>query len=195
MSVGELDPQLLARARAGEPAAFRALYEHHADAVFGFLCRLLRDEAAAEDALQDVFMRVLGAIGRFDPGGRARLRTWIFVIARRVALNALARTRGAQQAAAAGAPPASGQPRPELRLAIDRAVATLAPALRTTFVLFAGCGFSYEEVAEVEEVDLGTVKSRLHRARAALQVALQEDDDAEHDADDHGRSHEARASR
>jgi RNA polymerase sigma-70 factor, ECF subfamily len=195
MSVGELDPQLLVRARAGEPAAFRALYEHHADAVFGFLCRLLRDEAAAEDALQEVFMRVLGAIGRFDPAGRARLRTWIFVIARRVALNALARTRGAQQAAAAGAPSTSGQPRPELRLAIDRAVAGLAPALRTTFVLFAGCGLSYEEVAEVEQVDLGTVKSRLHRARAALQVALQEDDDAEHDADDHGRSHEARASR
>jgi RNA polymerase sigma-70 factor (ECF subfamily) len=169
MRGGELDQGTLARARAGDPRAFRALYEHHADAVYGFLHRMLGDGAAAEDALQDAFLRVLGALRGFDPCGPARLSTWIFTIARRVALTAIDRRR----------PPPDGgasapQAQPELRLALEAAVAALPEALRSTFVLREACDLGYEELAAIEGIDIGTVKSRLHRARAALKAALEE---------------------
>src|SRR6185369_2084626 len=94
--------------------------------------------------------------------------TWIFTIARRVALTALERPPPPVPA-----PPAVA-PEPELRLALEAAVAALPEVLRATFVLRQGCDLSYEEVAAVEGIDVGTVKSRLHRARAALQEALAE---------------------
>jgi RNA polymerase sigma-70 factor (ECF subfamily) len=168
MRGGELDGETLARARAGDPRAFRALYEHHADAVHGFLRRMLHEAAAAEDAVQDTFLRVLRALPGFDPRGPARLSTWIFTIARRVALTALERRPPAPE------PPAASVPQPELRLTLEAAVAALPEVLRSTFVLRQGCDLSYEEVAAVEGIDVGTVRSRLHRARAALQAALEE---------------------
>jgi len=177
---GELDAETLARARAGDPRAFRALYEHHADAVYAFLRRMLPHGAAAEDALQDAFLRVLRALPGFDPHGPARLSTWIFTIARRVALTALARPAPPAPEAAAAAP------EPELRLALEAAVAALPEVLRSTFVLREGCDLSYEEVAAVEEIDVGTVKSRLHRARAALQAALAEKDPPAKERSGHG---------
>lgn len=178
----ELDAPTLERARGGDPRAFRALYEHHADAVYGFLHRMLGDAAAAEDALQDAFLRVLRALRGFDPRGPARLSTWIFTIARRVALTALDRRRAPPPAA--DPPHAAGGP--ELRLVLEAAVAALPEALRSTFVLREGCDLSYEEVAAVEGIDVGTVKSRLHRARAALQAALAEPALASSERSEHG---------
>jgi len=168
MRGGELDAETLARARAGDPRAFRTLYEHHADAVHGFLRRMLHQGSAAEDALQDTFLRVRRALSGFDPKGPAKLSTWIFTIARRVALNALERKLPEPP------PPVAVPPEPELRLALEAAVARLPDGLRSTFVLRQGCDLSYEEVAAVEGIDVGTVRSRLHRARAALQAALAE---------------------
>ncbi|HXU83261.1 MAG TPA: sigma-70 family RNA polymerase sigma factor [Polyangia bacterium] len=182
MRAGELDAETLARARAGDPRAFRALYEHHADAVYAFLRRMLPHGAAAEDALQDAFLRVLRALPGFDPHGPARLSTWIFTIARRVALTAIDRRRPPP----AEAPAAAAQAQPELRLALEAAVAALPEVLRSTFVLREGCDLSYEEVAAVEEIDVGTVKSRLHRARAALQAALAEKDPPAKERSGHG---------
>ena len=170
MRGGELDGETLARARGGDPRAFRVLYEHHADAVYGFLYRMLRDGPAAEDAVQDAFMRVLGALRGFDPRGPARLSTWIFTIARRVALTALER-----RPLAAAAPEGTTAGQPDLRLELEAAVAALPEVLRSTFVLREACDMSYEELAAVEGIDLGTVKSRLHRARAALQAMLHEE--------------------
>jgi RNA polymerase sigma-70 factor, ECF subfamily len=189
MKNGELDPAILLRARRGDPPAFRALYQHHADAVHGFLVRMLGEATAAEDALQESFLRVLGALGRFDPRGPARLSTWIFTIARRVALNALERRRLERRPATSLQPPASRPEQHDLRLELTAAVEALPDALRTTFVLRACCALSYEEVAAVEGVDLGTVKSRLHRARAALQASLR--DPSEQDEDER-RRHESR---
>jgi RNA polymerase sigma-70 factor, ECF subfamily len=189
MTSGELDPAVVARARAGEPRAFRTLYDHHARAVHLFLLRMLRDEAAAQDALQDAFLRVLGALPRFDPAGPARLSTWIFTIARRVALNAIAaREVRARELVAPPTPP----PGHDLRLTLAAAVASLPDTLRSTFVLRECCELTYEEVAQVEEIDVGTAKSRVHRARAALQTWLQREEDP-NVAKESG--HDARATR
>jgi RNA polymerase sigma-70 factor (ECF subfamily) len=189
----ELDPAVLSRARAGEPWAFRALYEHHSQAVHLFLVRMLRDEAAAEDALQDAFLRVLGALGRFDPAGPARLSTWIFTIARRVALNVIAERE--VRARHAPPPPPPAPDTRDLRLLLAAAIAALPDVLRSTFVLRECCELSYEEVAVVEAVDLGTVKSRLHRARAALQEALARETDSDDTRSKERSAHDARATR
>jgi RNA polymerase sigma-70 factor (ECF subfamily) len=186
---GELDAVWLDRARAGDPRAFRVLYDHHADAVYGFLRRMLRESAATEDALQDAFLRVLRSLPRFRSDGPARLSTWIFTIARRAALDALARRDRVTGPALpqVAAPDAAS----ELRLSLEAALERLPPAQRSVFVLSQACELSYEEVALIEEVDVGTVKSRLHRARAALQAML-ESDDSDDEPDDARRAHATR---
>ena len=189
MKRGELDRATLSRARAGDPQAFRALYEHHADAVFGFLFRMLCNRSAAEDVLQDTFLRVLQAIGRFEVDGPARLSTWILCIARRLALNVIARAQTArradQESARAQATTAVALAAPaELRVTLESAIAALPETLRSAFVLREGCALSYEEIATVEAIDLGTVKSRLHRARAALAASLSAEPGAESDDDE-----------
>jgi RNA polymerase sigma-70 factor (ECF subfamily) len=173
MSDGSLAPAVVERARRGDPHAFRQLYEHHVEAVHGFLIRLLRDATAAQDALQDTFMRVLRGLPRFDPSGPARLSTWILVIARRVALDALDRRRLEHANGRAG-DPERGEAVPDLRIALEAAVAALPAAQRTVFVLYEGTRLSYEEIALVEGVDVGTVKSRLHRARLELKERVEQ---------------------
>ena len=184
---GPLDAAVLARARKGDARAFRLLYLHHADAVYVFVRRMLRDATAAEDVLQETFVRVFRALPRFDPAGPGRLSTWIFTIARRVALTALDRGRATRSPELT---PESARAMPELRLALEAAIEALPATLRSPFVLYECCGKSYEEVAAIEEIDLGTVKSRLFRARAALQASLGADDDDDHDNEE-GAQHEA----
>lgn len=172
---------VLSRARAGDARAFRAIYDANAGLAYGFLRRMLLEDAAAEDALQETFVRVLRALDRFDPSGPARLSTWIVAIARRVALDALdQRSRTGRLSgeigrngveAAAGGPPDPAE-RADLRRALEAAVAALPEAQRTVFILCECCHLGYAEIAAVEQIDLGTVKSRLHRARAALQGKL-----------------------
>jgi RNA polymerase sigma-70 factor (ECF subfamily) len=172
-----LDLAWLARARAGDPQAFRVLYEHCADLVHRFLLRMLGDPAAAEDALQETFVRVLRGLRGFDPAGPARLTTWVLTIARRVALSgALAerRARRREEVALEAVPRTqpSGEQATLLRRALAEAVTALPPPQRSVFVLRETQALSYEEIAAIEETDVGTVKSRLHRARVALQAAL-----------------------
>jgi RNA polymerase sigma-70 factor (ECF subfamily) len=173
MKHDELDLETLARARAGDPRAFRRLYEHHVDALHAFLLRMLRESAWAEDALQETFMRVLRGLSSFSPEGPARLSTWIFTIGRRVALDELARRR-VRSAEPPPSPEDASRTRPDLRVDLEAAVARLPLPQRTVFVLYEGCRFRYEEIAVIEGIDVGTVKSRLHRARAALQAAFRD---------------------
>jgi RNA polymerase sigma-70 factor (ECF subfamily) len=174
-----VDLDCLARAKAGDPRAFRVVYEHCAQAAHRFLVRMLGDAAAAEDALQETFVRVLRGLGGFDPAGPARLSTWVLTIARRVALSrGLAERRARRREATAGAalPRVGGldEEAAELRQALSRAVAALPVTQRAVFVLRETQALSYEEIAAIEETDVGTVKSRLHRARLALQEQLRD---------------------
>jgi RNA polymerase sigma-70 factor (ECF subfamily) len=172
-----LDLACLERAKAGDPQAFRAVYEHCAELVHRFLLRMLGEPAAAEDALQETFMRVLRGLRSFDPAGPARLTTWVLTIARRVALSralAEARARRRDDVAREAQPRvlAFDEEAAELRRALGEAVASLPIAQRSVFVLRESHALSYEEIAAIEETDVGTVKSRLHRARVALQEQL-----------------------
>jgi RNA polymerase sigma-70 factor, ECF subfamily len=170
VKLAELDAETLARAQMGDRDAFRALYERYADVVYSFVRRMLGDDAAAEDALQDTFLRVARSLPSFSTSGPAAFSTWILTIARRAALTPRRPP-----------PPASMRelevtPLPVelagVRRRLEDALGTLSPEQRAVFVLRELSQLSYDEIAVAVGVDVGTVRSRLHRARAALQAAL-----------------------
>lgn len=180
---GELDQVTLRRAQKGEPDACRALVEHYQRQVFGLLHRMLgparRDRV--EDLAQETFLGVFRSLAGFAPLGPARLSTWILTIASRRAVDELRRAQRAGQPRALGEDAAAAPERTDdrartaqLRRAVTGAVADLSPPLRAAFLLREYHGFEYAEIARALDIDMGTVKSRLSRARAALRQALAE---------------------
>jgi len=172
----ELDEVTLARAQRGEAAACRALVERYQRPVFALLGRLLGRRAEVEDLAQETFLRVFRALERFDRGGSARLSSWILTIAARLALDTLARrqldTAPLTSETDVGAP--GDAERRALGAAIARAIGALAPEYRAAFLLREYHGMDYEEIAGALRIEVGTVRSRLSRARAALREALAE---------------------
>lgn len=178
----EIDDLVVLRAQQGDAAACRALVRAHQRRVLGQLRAMLAPVGRGglvEDLAQETFLRAFRALPRFRGDGRASLSTWLVTIATRVALNELRRrpphtecldtvTESVRTAEAAVVERhASAQ-------AIERAIADLPPAFRGAFLLRELHGLDYGEIAEVLEVDVGTVKSRLSRARAKLRQALAE---------------------
>ncbi len=180
---GELPPAVVERARRGEASAFRALVLHHQDAVHALLYRLLAPSGRqgwVEDGTQETFLRVYRALPGFSPGGSAKLSTWILTIATRLALNELRRPALVVPVAGLEALPVAGEQRADslaerraLGEAIRAALGQLPPDQRAVLVLREMHGLEYAEMAEALELDVGTVKSRLSRARAAMRAALE----------------------
>src|SRR5436190_15686137 len=173
-----LDELTLRRAQRGEERAWRVLIERHRRPVHALIWRLLAGRARhrVEDLVQETFVRVLRALPGFDPAGPASLSTWMLTIAARVALNELRRPEAASLAEEPAGPGAdhadAGAQRRQLAAAIGAGVAALPAAQRAVFVLREYHDLDYAEIAAALELDLGTVKSRLARARAALRVHL-----------------------
>ena len=180
----ELDGSTLARAQAGDPAACTALVERYERPVFALLHRMGAGKmpaAAVEDLAQETFLRVFRALGRFDPSGPARLSTWILSIATRLSLDAARRGPPAAEPIEAHVdtlvtPPDAEETLERRRLgeALRDAAAVLSPEQRATVLLSYAHGLDQAEIASALGVPLGTVKSRLSRARAAMVRALSE---------------------
>jgi RNA polymerase sigma-70 factor (ECF subfamily) len=178
----ELDEVSLARAQRGDRAAQAMLVERYQRPVFSLLSRMIgRERALVEDLAQETFLRALRALPRFSPHGPARLSTWIVTIATRLALDHLRRkTPRLDEAEAAGGLPGvlpwpdQDAHRRAVAVALTEAVEALGAPFRAAFLLREVHGLSYDEIARALEIDPGTVKSRLARARAALQQALAE---------------------
>ena len=177
--VTELDEVTARRAVRGEDAARRALVEMYQARVFALISRMLagRGRATTEDVAQEAFLHVFRQLPRFDMAGAAKLSTWILTIAARRAIDELRRRRPAllpELERAGGTRPDDRALRREVLAAIEGALAELSPELRAAFLLREYHGLEYVEIARALEIDLGTVKSRLSRARAALRQRLQE---------------------
>jgi RNA polymerase sigma-70 factor (ECF subfamily) len=131
-------------------------------------------EAHVADLVQDALIRVVQHIARFDLAGPARLSTWILTITTRIVLNDRRRdpARLAELPLAALVDPATAAAERELGAAIAQAVLELPEPQRIAFVLREYHDLDYADIARVLEVDLGTVKSRLSRARAAVRDVL-----------------------
>ena len=180
----DLDEVTLRRAQRGEAGAFRELVERYQRAIWEMAVRMLAGTAVAhraEDVVQETFVRVHRALPSFDPAGPARLSTWILTIASRLALNELrvapraAATVPIEQmidtAAAADDPVRAAEVKQRAR-AIAAALGELPEQARAVIVLREYHDLEYEEIARALEIDLGTVKSRLSRARALLRERL-----------------------
>jgi RNA polymerase sigma-70 factor, ECF subfamily len=179
----DLDEVTLRRAQRGDPAALRTLVERHHRAVWALAVRMLAGSPLghrAEDVVQETFVRVHRALPGFDPAGPARLSTWILTIASRLVLNEL-RTAPRARASlpidhavelAGGDDPARLAEARQRAAVVAREVAALPDAARAVVVLREYHDLDYEEIARVLDVEIGTVKSRLSRARAQLRQRL-----------------------
>ncbi len=175
------DQALLDRLRSGDPqAAFRDLVAAHGKAIYNIALFTLNDEIMAEDATQDVFIRVWRGLKGFK--GQAKLGSWIYRITKNVCYDYLKKRRparldedGERTLADNDRPSPEGQYLADERhLAVRQAVAQLPERQRLAITLYYFSQRSYEEVAEIMEQPLGTVKSYLHRAKAALAGSLKE---------------------
>lgn len=148
----------------------RAAYAAHKDAVFRFAWRMTGSAEAAEDVLQECFLSLLRRPDAYDPG-RSPLRAFLIGMARNL-VRARWRAEGRwdvldeEEFAAA---PVDGFADGE---AVARAVAALPPLQREALILFVYEEMPLEEIARVADVEVGTIKSRLHRARMNLRAML-----------------------
>ncbi|HEY4180381.1 MAG TPA: sigma-70 family RNA polymerase sigma factor [Kofleriaceae bacterium] len=172
----EIDDLTLRRAQQGERGALGALIDRYHPMVHALVWRMAcaQGESHVADLVQDALLGVLTSIARFDPRGPAKLSTWILTIATRVVLND--RRRGPAPDAAGPAAfvdPATSASDKELAVAIARSVAALAEPQRIVLVLREYHDLDYAEIAEALDIDVGTVKSRLSRARTGVRTALE----------------------
>jgi len=178
-AVGDRDRATVARIAAGDRDALTELYGRYQRPLFAYLLLLAPDRGTAEEILQDTLVAAWRGAGRFD--GRSSVQGWLFAIARRRAHAALRRRAVPLTAEIALAAVPSPEPGPEeaalAGASRDELVAGLraiAPVHREALVLALGEGLSYQEMAEVLGVPMGTVKSRVSNAKRALRAALGE---------------------
>lgn len=180
----ELDEPTVVGAQRGNLRARRALVERYQRPVLALVARMLRghgDSGLVEDVAQETFLRVFKALPNFDRNGPARLSTWILTIASHRTIDELRRRRLETRSFDESHFEVAGRShaddvaeRKRLALLIDRAVSDLAPEYKAAFILREYHGLEYAEIATALSIDLGTVKSRLSRARQRLRQVLSE---------------------
>lgn len=188
------ESRLVARARGGDTAAMGLLLEAYQQRVFGLCSRMVNHRDDAADLTQDVLTKMMTGLAGFD--GRCSLSTWVYRLAVNTSISHLRRRRTAQTVGGSQAVPSLSLPDSEeswAKSTLDReptgeqhvqtneqralllaAMALLGDEARVLLVLRDGRGLAHELVAEILGLPVGTVKSRLFRARLTLRKALQE---------------------
>jgi RNA polymerase sigma-70 factor, ECF subfamily len=174
------DEALLRRTRAGDTAARESLFERHRNESYRYAYRLLGNEQDALDVVQEAMLKAFSAIGEFD--GRSGFRTWLLRIVTNTAYDWGRRRKRRSHATGDDGfggrepvfndDPARRLHQEDMRRALNQALDRLTPTIRTTFVLFAELDLSYKEIAETQNIPIGTVMSRIHAAREKLQTEL-----------------------
>jgi len=193
LSLRSEEAALIAELQAGSEEAFAWLIAHYHQPIYSLIARMVHDRADAADLTQEVFVKVFRGVGHFH--GESTLRTWIYRIALHEASNQRRWwMRHKQQEVPieqemtggdSGTPvklkemlvdsaesPFEMAMHAENRAIVEAALNQVPEPFRTTLILRDIEGFVYEEVAEIQDVNLGTVKSRLVRGRALLRAIL-----------------------
>ena len=184
------DQEVVAVARNGVEAAYRELVRRSERPVFSLIYRMVRNRELAEDLSQETFIKVLNALATYRP--EYKFSSWVFKIANNAAIDHL-RRRELDTLSLEGSPHADTPEKleatalqigekaesaldavanKELGGEIERAIAKLRPEYRTCILLRHVEGRPYEEIAEILDLPLGTVKTYIHRARNELRIAL-----------------------
>ena len=187
---GVTDQEVVERASTGSEAAYRELVRRYQRPVFSLIYRMVRDRELAEDLTQETFVKVLNAIDRYRP--EYKFSSWIFKIANNAAIDHL-RRRELDTLSLDGGPDAMTPDRVqatslqlgdgaesqleelearELGTQIERAIGALRPEYRACIIMRHVEGRAYDEIADVLDLPLGTVKTYIHRARAELRESL-----------------------
>jgi RNA polymerase sigma-70 factor (ECF subfamily) len=168
--------RLIARAQAGDAAAFRELVERHQARAYTLALRILRSSSDAEEVAQDAFVRVWTSLPAFR--GESSFATWLYrIVARRafdraqVLKNRRAREQADEKLPEHAAPAAAADDDSLRSALLQRLVSGLSPAQRAVVSMFYYEGRSVEQVAAILSMPENTVKTHLLRARAALRVA------------------------
>jgi RNA polymerase sigma-70 factor (ECF subfamily) len=185
------DQAVVEQARAGHERAYRELVRRYERPVFSLIYRMVRDRERAEDLTQETFVKVLNALDSYR--AEYKFSSWIFKIANNAAIDQLRRKQldtlsldGAPDAvtaerqegtslqlADAGESPLEELQARELGGQIEEAIAKLRPEYRSCILLRHVEGYPYEEIAEMLDLPLGTVKTYIHRARSQLRELLE----------------------
>ncbi len=176
------DEVTLRRAMRRDPAACRALVEGHQALVFSVAARVLgRSSADLADVAQESFARAFQSLDAFDPAGPARFSTWLATLATRVAIDHARRARNVipldairDTHEAPHEDPGDALDAARRRARLAAAMERLAPDQRAAMLLRTEHDMSYEDIAAALGVEVGTVRSRLSRAKAVLLEALGE---------------------
>ncbi len=177
---------LIRQTQAGDVSAYNTLVLHYQDAVYNVAYRIMGEPAAADDATQEAFISAYKAIRRFRGGS---FKSWLMRIVTNACYDELRRRKRRPQssldqivethesspllASDDGPSPEEFQQQSELVAAIQRCLDDLPDEQRTTAVLRDVEGYDYREISDIMSISLGTVKSRLSRARTKLRECLQ----------------------
>jgi RNA polymerase sigma-70 factor (ECF subfamily) len=185
--ITEHEQLLLRRAQGGDEAAFEEIVRANEAVVYNLALRALGNREDAEDAAQEVFLRAFRSLKHFR--GESSIRVWLCSVARTVCIDALRRRRGSERLTAEDADgneteleipderfdPAVIAERKDRREQLAAALNLLPQEQREALLLCAVADLSYAEIAGMLSVDLGTVKSRIFRARKKLCAILSRD--------------------
>jgi RNA polymerase sigma-70 factor (ECF subfamily) len=184
------DADVVALAQRGREVAYRELLRRYERPVFSLVFRMVRDRTIAEDLAQETFIKVLNHIDRYRP--EFKFSSWLFKIANNITIDHLRRrqldtisiegspdavTGESMRATAvtvksAGESPLEELESRELGASIEKAIAKLRPEYRACIILRHVEDYSYDEIAEIVKLPLGTVKTYIHRARQELREYL-----------------------
>lgn len=181
---------LVERARQGDRAAFGQLVDEYKDKIYNYVARMLNDPYEAEDVTQEAFLRAFRSLPRFR--GASSFHTWLYRIASNLAIDVVRKRKRQEPTFSLDEPLESddgeyereipdetGSPEDrsstrETRVAVRRAIMDLPEKLRDVMILYELQGETYEDIADILDVPLGTVKSRLFNARNRLKDSLEE---------------------
>ncbi|MBV6457123.1 MAG: ECF RNA polymerase sigma-E factor [Fimbriimonadaceae bacterium] len=192
MSAGQDDQLLISRCQQGDRGAFDDLISKHEQRAYQFAYRLTNNTDEASDIVADAFIRVYNALPNFR--GQSAFTTWLYRILTNCYLDYRKRDRGRHHASLEtnlqtehgeverqvedlGDGPAELAERDARELAVQRALRKLPEYQRAMLVMYHVEQLSYEEIADVQDLPIGTVKSRLNRARLSLRELLAKDEE------------------
>jgi len=165
------DEALMLQCKEDVAGAFDILIERHKDSLYRYIFAMIRDEATSEEIFQDVFLQVYKSRKKYQP--KAKFSTFLFKIAQNRALNELRRRRmlaknELRELSIERSNPLASLLEKERKMVLLDSLTKLPPKLHSAYILHEIEGLAYKEIASIQKCRIGTVKSRLSRAREKL---------------------------